>query len=86
MIVVHNSSLAQFVCIHTFYIHSTNFKISNNLNTILTYFIYLKSIFYTEITNVLPEDDPQKVETFQSSSTLSMKTVYCNIVHLLVFS
>jgi len=34
----------------------------------------------------LPEDDPQRVETYRSFSGLIVNILYCNVVHLLVFS
>jgi len=66
-----------------FRIYSTTFKTSNDFNAISTYVFIVYALY--KYWSTLPEDVPSSVETCRSSSALIVKTLYCNIVHLLVF-
>ena len=49
-----------------------NYKLSNDINTILTYFMFVLSTCYTNT------GDPQREETCRSSYVLTVKTLQCS--------
>jgi len=58
--------------------HVAIFRVLRKMSTYILRFI--------KILIKLPEDDSQEgVETYRSASVLTVKTLYCTIVHLLVY-
>lgn len=68
------------------HIYSTNFKVSNDFNTILTHSVYLLIYVLYKYWCPLSVGDPHRVETCEVSNALNVKTSYYNILNLLVFS
>jgi hypothetical protein len=67
--------------IYSTYIYSTYIKITNDFNTILKYFSYLLSMFYTNIDANSPRMTHKK-----GYKHVGVLVFYCNIVHLLTYS
>ena len=91
-----NKLLQRFQCFHyctyirsishriphqNLHIYSTYIKTTNDFNTILKYFSYLLSMFYTNI----DANSPRMIHK-KGYKHVGILVFYCNIVHLLAYS